>query len=55
MDKKRINWTEVSIIAGAAITSIGVGLIHLAAGVIAAGALILAGGVISAIFGGDAK
>lgn len=55
MDKKRINWTEVAIIAGAAITSIGVGLIHLAAGVIAAGVLILAGGVISAIFGGDAK
>ena len=55
MDKKRINWTEVAIIAGAAITSIGVGLIHLAAGVIAAGALILVGGVISAIFGGDAK
>lgn len=55
MEKKRINWTEVAIIAGAAITAIGVGLIHMAAGVIAAGALILAGGVISAIFGGDAK
>ena len=55
MDKKRINWTEVAIITGAAITSIGVGLIHLAAGVIAAGALILAGGVISAIFGGDGQ
>lgn len=43
------------VIAGAAITSVGVGLIHFAAGVIAAGVLMLAGGVISAIFGGDGQ
>lgn len=55
MKKRKFDWTEAAIIAGAAITSVGVGLIHLAAGVIAAGTLLLAGGVISAIFGGDGK
>lgn len=55
MDKKKFDWTEAAIFAGAAITSVGVGLIHLAAGVIAAGVLLLAGGVISAVFGGDGK
>ena len=55
MDKKKFDWTEAAIFAGAAITSVGVGLIHFAAGVIAAGAFMLAGGVISAIFGGDGQ
>lgn len=55
MKKKKFDWTEAAIIAGAAITSVGVGLIHFAAGVIAAGVLMLAGGVISAIFGGDGQ
>ena len=55
MKKKKFDWTEVAIIVGAAITSVGVGLIHFAAGVIAAGALMLTGGVISAIFGGDGQ
>lgn len=55
MDEKKFDWTEAAIFAGAAITSVGIGLIHVAAGVIAAGVLLLAGGVISAIFGGDGK
>lgn len=55
MEKRKFDWTEAAIFAGAAITSVGIGMIHLAAGVIAAGAMLLAGGVISAIFGGDAK
>lgn len=55
MKKKKFDWTETAIIAGAAITSVGVGLIHFASGVIAAGVLMLAGGVISAIFGGDGQ
>ena len=55
MDKKKFDWTEAAIFAGAAITSVGVGLIHFAACVIAAGVLMLAGGVISAIFGGDGQ
>ena len=55
LKKKKFYWTETAIIVGAAITSVGVGLIHFAAGVIAAGVLMLAGGVISAIFGGDGQ
>lgn len=55
MKKIKFDWSDVAIIVGGAIASLGVILIDVASGVIVAGTLILVGGAISAMFGGDAK
>ena len=46
--------TELAMVGGAALVSLGAGMIYLPAGVIAAGAFLLAGAILSCLGGGKA-